>query len=50
MVSVTPRLNLFFKNDVFLDTILLVSTGLTAFICANAKLSALFKPSSLIKT
>ena len=47
-ISVTSKLNSFFRNDVFSDTIL--STALVAFVYVDGMLLNLFRPSSLIKT
>ena len=47
-ISFTSRLNLFFKNDAFPDTVLW--TDLVAFAYADGMLLILFRPSSMIKT
>lgn len=46
-ISVTSRLNLFFRNDVLPDTILF--TGLVSFMHTDVMLSISFRPMLLIK-
>ena len=47
-ISLTSKLNLFFRSDVLSDTVL--TTGLTAFTYVDVMLLALFRPISLITT
>ena len=47
-ISLTSKLNLFFRSDVLSDTVL--TTGLTAFTYVDVMLLALLRPSSLITT